>query len=121
MKGITDDIISLPRAVKGMGYKCKLDNADGWEGLYKVDSSGREYTTTTVQGVRRVKLDQAAIIEGYWEKYKHLRRSMPPANPYTADHLHPTLDADGKVAGVSEEEAHNGHQESISENSQRRP
>ena len=32
MKGITDDIISLPRAVKGMGYKCKLDNADGWEG-----------------------------------------------------------------------------------------
>jgi hypothetical protein len=43
MKGITDDIISLPRAVKGMGYKCKLDNADGWEGLYKVDSSGREY------------------------------------------------------------------------------
>jgi hypothetical protein len=36
MKGITDDIISLPKIVKGMGYKCKLDGVDnGWEGLYQ--------------------------------------------------------------------------------------
>jgi hypothetical protein len=38
MKGITDDIISLPKIVKGMGYKCKLDGVDnGREGLYRVD------------------------------------------------------------------------------------
>jgi hypothetical protein len=44
MTGITDDIISLPKIVKGMGYKCKLDGVDnGWEGLYKVDDKGNEY------------------------------------------------------------------------------
>ena len=44
MKGITDDIISLPKIVKGMGYKCKLDGVDnGWEGLYRIDDKGNEY------------------------------------------------------------------------------
>jgi hypothetical protein len=44
MKGITDDIISLPKIVKDMGYKCKLDGLDnGWEGLYRVDDKGNEY------------------------------------------------------------------------------
>jgi hypothetical protein len=52
MKGITDDIISLPKIVKGMGYKCKLDGVDnGWEGLYRVDDKGNEYGHIPLQAV----------------------------------------------------------------------
>jgi hypothetical protein len=44
-------------------------------------------------------------MEGYWDKYKHLRRVKPPVQPYTTGDQHPMLSADGKVVGVSDQEA----------------
>jgi hypothetical protein len=30
-------------------------------------------------------------MEGYWDKYKHLRRVKPPVQPYTTGDQHPML------------------------------
>eukprot|EP01047_Picozoa_sp_COSAG01_P009248 COSAG01_NODE_377_length_17892_cov_207.715000_2_plen_264_part_00 len=86
----------------------KLFAQGNQQGIKVVDPGvmlGVNRTTHVRQGVRTVTLDQAAVIEGYWDKYKHLRRVKPPVQPYTTGDQHPMLSADGKVVGVSDQEA----------------
>eukprot|EP01047_Picozoa_sp_COSAG01_P101560 COSAG01_NODE_31277_length_600_cov_2.041916_1_plen_90_part_10 len=57
--------------------------------------------------VRSVKIDQAAKIAEYWQRYAELRSGKrPPTSAYPIGEGHPTLDNDGKVVGVADEESH---------------
>ncbi len=44
-------------------------------------------------------------IEEYWNQYADLRTKRPPASPYPVGDMHPVLDNDGKVVGVTDDEA----------------
>ena len=80
----------------------------GNKGIKIVDPGvmlGVHRTTLENDGVRRVKLDQSAKIEEYWAQYEDQRSKRPPASPYPVGDMHPVLDNDGKVVGVTDEEA----------------
>jgi hypothetical protein len=66
---------------------------------------GVHRTTLVNNGVRQVRLDQSAKIEEYWNQYADLRTKRPPASPYPIGDMHPVLDNDGKVVGVTDDEA----------------
>jgi hypothetical protein len=87
----------------------KMFSMAGQPGIKVVDPGvmlGVHRTTQDTGGIRTVKIDQAAKIEEYWQRYIPERRGKrPPSSPYPVGDMHPILDNDGKVVGVTEDEA----------------
>jgi hypothetical protein len=91
---------------------------EGQQGLKPISLEevlGVRRETWTEGGIRYLKMHQGFKCQELYGKYQHERRTKPPVAAFPSGEGHPILDNDGRVTGVTEDEAEKVHKKGFRE------